>query len=133
RSRPERRPNDHPDRLDEGDQSRADETDDGKYSCCRRLYHGSEEGTGDDRTEAARHKPLQCAAERVACESLQAFGEVVDSKQEQTESTQERHGGRGIHRLCLDSSCSSVEQNDFKNLSRRFVTKLSSHFFELGW
>jgi hypothetical protein len=57
---------------------------------------------------------LHCPAERVARQSLQAFGEVVDSEQEQTQSTQERHRGRGIHRLRLDSSFSNVEQNDFK-------------------
>jgi len=78
------------------------------------LYNGSEDGTGNDGTEAARYEALHCAAERVARESLQAFGEVVDSEQEQTESTQERHCGRGIHRLRLDSTFASVEQNDFK-------------------
>jgi hypothetical protein len=51
---------------------------------------------------------------------------MVDSEQEKTESTQERNGGGGIHRLRLDSSSASVEQNDFKKLPRRYVTKSPS-------
>src|SRR5262249_43530734 len=122
--RSERRANDHPDRLNKVDQSRADETDDGEDGRSGRLYHRGEKGTRYDGTEAARYEPLQRAAKRIARESLQAFGEMVDSEQEKTESTQERNGGGGIHRSRLDSSSASVEQNDFKKLPRRYVKKL---------
>jgi hypothetical protein len=39
---------------------------------------------------------------------------MVDSEQEQAESTQERYDGRGIHRLRLESSFSNAEQNQFE-------------------
>jgi hypothetical protein len=65
---------------------------------------------------------LQRAPQRVARESLQAFGEMVDSEQEQAESTQERYDGRGIHRLRLESSFSNVEQNHYK-ISRQGIKK----------
>ena len=89
------------DRLREGDQSRADEADDGEDGCGGGLNHRREERTGSDRAEAAGDEPLERAAQRVAREALQAFGEVVDSEQEQAEPTQERYGGGGIHGLRL--------------------------------
>src|SRR5262249_22230387 len=111
RRRSERRSDDHPDRLCEGDQSRTNETDDREDGCGGRLYHCGEDGTRDDGAEAARHEPLQRTPERVAGESFEAFGEVMDSEQEQAESTQDRYGGGGIHRLRRDSNSSNVEQN----------------------
>jgi hypothetical protein len=57
---------------------------------------------------------LQRAAKRIARESLQAFSEMMDSEQEQPESTQKRYGGVGIHVLSSESSFSNVEQNPFE-------------------
>jgi hypothetical protein len=75
---------------------------------------------------------LQRAPERVAGESLQAFGEVVDSEQEQAESTQERYGGRGIHRLRLESNFSNVEKISSKFIPQRHRGRLSPDFSGLG-
>jgi hypothetical protein len=100
--------------LGEIDQSCADETDDREDGSGGGLYYGGEDSAREHSTEAARHESLQSAAKRIARESFQAFGKMVNSEQEQAESTQERYGGGGIHRLRLDFSFSNVEQNQFE-------------------
>jgi ureidoglycolate hydrolase len=40
---------------------------------------------------------LERAAQRVTRKAFQTFGEMVDSEQEQTQSTQEVYNGGGIH------------------------------------
>ena len=96
RGRPERGADDDPDRLRQGDQSRADEADDGEACRGRGLDRRREQHAGHDRAETAADQPLQGAAQRVARETLQAFGEVVDPEQEQAQSTHERYGGGGV-------------------------------------
>ena len=49
-----------------------------------------EERPGYDGAESAGDEPLERAAERVARQSLQAFGEMVDAEQEEAEPTQDR-------------------------------------------
>jgi hypothetical protein len=43
---------------------------------------------------------------------------VVDTEQEQAQSTQECYSSGGIHGPCLDASFSNVEQNHFKKIYR---------------
>src|SRR5262249_25029702 len=101
---------------------------DGKDGCGGRLYHPGEKGTRDDGAEAARHEPLQRAANRIARESLQTFGEMVDSEQEQAESTQKRYGGVGIHGLRSESSFSNAKQNSFEIYRAKAPRKTISWF-----
>ena len=54
-----------------------------------------------DGAEPAGDEPLERAAQRVAREILQAFGEVVDPEQEHAEPTEQRHDGGGVHRARL--------------------------------
>jgi hypothetical protein len=94
---PSDRADDHPDRLREGDESRADEADDGEDGRSGGLDHRREERTGCNRAESTGNEPLERAAERVARQTLHAFGEVVDSEQEQAQATQERDHGGSVH------------------------------------
>lgn len=56
-----------------------------------------EDRTGCDGAEAPGNQPLQRATQRVARQTLHTFGEMVDAKQEQAQSTQELYGRGGIH------------------------------------
>ena len=88
RGRSERRTHDDPDRLREGDESGADEADDGEGCGGRGLNRHREERAECHRAESAGNESLERAAQRVAGKAFQTFGEVVDSEQEQAESTQ---------------------------------------------
>src|SRR5262249_62038380 len=92
-----RRPKDHPARLREVSQSRAEEPEDGGDSRGWGLNPRREESTGGNRAEPASNEPLERAAKRIARKPFQTFGEMVDSEQEQAQSTQERYHGGGIH------------------------------------
>jgi hypothetical protein len=65
------------------------------------LNHRRKDRAGKNRAESAGHEPLERVAERVARQTLQALGEVVDSEQEQAQSTQEHYSGGTIHGLRL--------------------------------
>jgi hypothetical protein len=80
------------------------------------LNHGREERAGCHRAQPAGNEPLERTAQRVARKSFQTFGEMVDSEQEQTQSTKERYDNGDIHGLRLDSSFSNVGQNHFKKI-----------------
>ena len=108
RGRSERRTDNHPDRLREGDQSRVDEADDGEDGRGGGLNHCCEERPGYNRAKFAGNEPLERAAQGVSREPLQAFGEVVDSEQEQAQSTQKVDGGGGIHGMSLPGFTTAV-------------------------
>jgi hypothetical protein len=61
------------------------------------LNHRRKERAGGHRAEPAGNESLERAAQRVARETFETFGEVVDTEQEQAQSTQERYGSGGIH------------------------------------
>src|SRR5262249_7641020 len=85
------------DRLGEGDQPRADEADNGEDCRGGRLRHNREERAGGDGAVAGGNEPLERATQRVARKTLETFGEVVDSEQEQPDSTRELYDDRGAH------------------------------------
>jgi hypothetical protein len=65
------------------------------------LNRDREDRTRHDRAQSAGNERLQRTAQRIAGKTLETFGEVVDPEQEQAQSTHERHGGEGVHRLFL--------------------------------
>src|SRR5277367_4085702 len=101
RGRAESRAYDDPDRLREGDQSRADETNHGERRCGRGLDRHGEQRTGHNRTQAATDKRLQRAAQRVTREALQTLRKVVDPEQKQAKPTYQRDSGGRVHPLFL--------------------------------
>ncbi len=84
RGRAESRADDDPDRLREGDQSGADEADDGERRRGRGLNRHREERTGYNRAQSAGDERLQRTAQRVARERSSALREVMDPEQEQS-------------------------------------------------
>jgi hypothetical protein len=61
------------------------------------LNHRREERAGCNRAEPAGNEPLERATQGIARKPLQTFGEMVDSEQEQAQSTQQCYCGGGIH------------------------------------
>src|SRR5208282_2714810 len=98
RSRTESRADDDPDRLREGDQSGADETDDGQRRRGRGLNGYREERTRYNCTQSPANECLQRTSQRVARKTFETFSKMVDSEQKQSQSTDKRNSGGGGHR-----------------------------------
>src|SRR5262249_12312268 len=73
---------------------------------------------------SSRREPLESAAERIARETLEALGEVVDPEQEQPEPAQERHGRGGVHRVSDAGVIVPVAIEDYGSPGRDALRRL---------